>query len=353
MKRWHKAFEIAASKGCDAYLISKPVNIRYLSGYRGEASILLLMEASLELFTDFRCLEDAEREAIGDCVVLEVPNSLSLLDFVLERLRKKGVKRVALESKYVSYDFFEKVRAGFDVFPLPDGIEGLRKVKSEEEIASIRKAGELTVRGYNWLVDNLKVGASEREIEINLEAFLKSLGAEDRAFPFIIAAGENAAKPHARPSSRVIKEGDCIVCDYGVICEGYNVDVTRTFLLGRVSSKVMDAYKVVREVQEEVLNFIKPGIEVKKLHELSIRLLGKWGDFFKHSLGHGVGLEIHEAPRLSISSNELLEEGMVITVEPGVYLRGEFGIRIEDTLVIRKEGVEVLTPISKEGVICL
>ncbi|KUK14282.1 MAG: aminopeptidase P family protein [Synergistetes bacterium] len=353
MKKWQKAFEIATLKGCDAYIISNPINIRYLSGYRGEASIIVLTENSFELFTDFRCLEDAERESVKDCHVYEVPGNVSLIDFILSRLKGKGIKKVAFESRHVTYEFFEKLKTVVDPFPISNGVESLRKVKTEDEIEKIRKAGLLVVEGYEWLAENLKAGVSERHVEIQLEAFLKTLGAEERAFPFIIAAGENGAKPHARPSLRVIREGDCVVCDYGVMYDGYNVDVTRTFLLGRVSSKVMNVYERVRDVQEQVLIAIKPGVEVRKLHELSLKLLGKWGEFFKHSLGHGVGLEVHEAPRLSISSDEVLEEGMVITVEPGVYLRGEFGVRIEDTVVVRKDGVEILTPIPKEGVLCL
>ncbi|MCS7233856.1 MAG: Xaa-Pro peptidase family protein [Synergistetes bacterium] len=353
MKRWQKAFNIAALKGCEAYIISKPVNIRYLTGYRGEAALVLLMEDSIELFTDFRCLEDAEKESIRDCKVYEVPNSFSLLDFVIDRLKKRAVKKVAIESRFVSYEFFEKISSSFGVCPIPSGIEELRKIKSDEEIEKIRKAGEIVSRGYEWLLEKLKPGISEREIEIQLEAFLKSIGGEDRAFPFIIAANENAAKPHSRPSLKTLNVGDCIICDYGVTYDGYNVDVTRTLLLGKVPTKLMEIYKLVKEVQEEVLRSIKVGMEAKKLYELSLKLLGSWKEFFKHSLGHGVGLEIHEMPKLSLNSEEVLEEGMVITIEPGVYLRGEFGIRIEDTIVIRKGAVEILTPISKEGVLCL
>lgn len=353
MKRWQKAFEIAASKGCDAYIISKPANIRYLSGYRGEAAIVVLTEGSIELFTDFRCLEDAEAESISDCKVFEVPNGVNLLDFIITTLKKRDIKRVALESKFVSYEFFEKVKYSFEVYPVPDGVERLRMVKSPDEIEKIRKAAEIAFKGYEWLLSNLKPGVSERAIEIQLEAFLKSIGGEDRAFPFIIAANENAAKPHTRPSLRTLNMGDCVICDYGIVYAGYNVDVTRTFLIGKVSGKLLETYKFLREVQEEVLKNVKAGIEAKKLHELSLKLLGRWGEFFKHSLGHGVGLEIHEAPRLSSNSEEILEEGMVITIEPGIYLRGEFGIRIEDTVVVRKEGVEILTSMPKEGIICL
>lgn len=353
MKRWQRAFEIAASKGCDAYVISKPVNIRYLSGYRGEAAIAVLTEDNIELFTDFRYLEDAETESITECKVFEVPSETSLLDFVITMLKKKKVKKVALEARFVSYEFFERFRSDFEVCPIPDGIETLRKVKDAEEIEKIRKAAEITSKGYEWILSNLKPGVSEKVLEIQLEAFLKSIGGEDRAFPFIIAANENAAKPHARPSQRVFKKGDCVICDFGIVYAGYNVDVTRTFLLGEVSTRLLEIYKFIREVQEEILRNVKAGVEAKELYKLSLKLLGKWGDYFKHSLGHGVGLEIHEAPRLSLNSAEILEEGMVITVEPGIYLRGEFGIRIEDTVVVRREGVEVLTPMSKEGILCL
>ncbi len=353
MNRWEKALEAAETHDCEAYIISNPVNIRYLSSYRGEASLLLLSSYGIELFTDFRCLEDAEREAIGECKVYEVPDNFTLLDYVLEHIKRRSIKKVAFESKYISYETYERIRSAFECYPIPNGIEKLRMIKDESEIDSIRKAGEIVSQGYRWIIENLRPGVSERFMEIQLEAFLKTVGAEDRAFPFIIAAGENAAKPHARPSNRLILKGDPVVFDFGVVYNGYHIDVTRTFFIGEVSSKVMEVYKRVRDAQERVLEEVKPGVKVKELCEKAISLLGEWAQFFKHSLGHGVGLEIHEAPRLSKSSEDFLEEGMVITIEPGVYLRGSFGIRIEDTVVVRSGGVEILTPLSKEGILCL
>lgn len=353
MSRWERVFSLAESLNCGAYIISKPVNIRYLSGYRGEASLLVLFEDGPELFTDFRCLEEAEEESIKECRLFEVPNNRGIWDYVLEHIKAKGIKRVAFESRAVSYESYERIKTFFDTSPVANGVEKLRSIKSEEEIENIRRAGEMVLRGYDWLLDNLRPGLSERWIEVQLEAFLRNIGAEDRAFPFIIAAGENGAKPHARPSQRRISKGESLVCDFGVVYNGYHVDVTRTFMLGEVPSKMKDVYLRVREAQERVLEEVKPGVKVRDLFEMALKSLGEWGEFFKHALGHGVGLEIHESPRLSLNSEEVLEEGMVITIEPGVYLRGEFGIRIEDTIVIRKNGPQILTPLPKEGLLCL
>ncbi len=351
MKRWEKVYEFVSSKGCEAFLVGKPVNIRYLCGYRGDDSFLVLLEDGVWLFTDFRYLEDAEESRLEGCQVVEIPQGQKGLEYVLEWLNGKSVRRVGFESKWLVYEAYELLRSKFTPVPVAGGVERFRKIKEESEIELIKRAGEIALKGYEWLLSKISAGVSEREIEIHLEAFLKEIGAEERAFPFIIATGPNAAKPHARPSGRRIADGEAVICDFGVICDGYHVDMTRTFLVGSPSAKLREVYNAVKEAQEEAISFIRPGVKVSELHDLAEKYLGKWAPYFKHSLGHGVGLEIHEAPRVSKSSDEILEEGMVITIEPGVYLRGELGVRIEDTVVVRRKGAEILTPAPKEGIL--
>ncbi|MCD6363303.1 MAG: aminopeptidase P family protein [Synergistetes bacterium] len=351
MRRWQKVYDFISSKGCEAFLVSKPVNVRYLCGYRGDDSLLILLEEGMYLFTDFRYLEDAEESCYGKCQVMEIPQDRKTLGYVLDWLKDRSVGKVGFESRWTVYETYEILNSKFNAIPISDSVERLRKIKNEDEIDRIRKAGEIALRGYRWLLDKISPGVSERELEIHLEAFLKEIGAEERAFPFIIATGPNAAKPHARPSARKIAESEAVICDFGVVWDGYHVDMTRTFIVGKPSSKLKEIYNAVRGAQEAVLERVKPGVRVSELHALAEKYLGKWGPYFKHSLGHGVGLEIHESPRISKSSEEILEEGMVITIEPGVYLRGELGVRIEDTIVVRAEGAEILTPAPKEGII--
>jgi len=241
----------------------------------------------------------------------------------------------------------EKLRGkGLELVPLKGPVEGLRRRKDEDEIAKIREAVALTDRAFEHILSFIRPGLSEREIAWELEKFLRENGSDGLAFPSIVAAGPNSALPHATPTDYRLKEGELVLFDLGGRYEGYCADMTRVIVLGEPTARQCEVYEIVLRAQEAALAGIKPGmggVEADALAREVIKEAG-YSDYFGHGLGHGVGLAVHEGPRLSyLAEDDVLEPGMVVTVEPGIYLPGEFGIRIEDLCVVRDHGLEVLT----------
>ena len=348
--------QLLEDEGIEGFVIiniegSDSLNLRYLTGFAGSFGILIITQTEQILLTDSRYLERVRKEVVGFEVVELKGNWAERLG---EKLAELGLKRIGVNELTLSLHDAGQLRGKAKVEPVPlEGpVERLRLRKDEGEIARVKRAVELTDQALEYALEFVKPGMSEREVAWELEKWMRENGSDGIAFPVIAAAGPNSALPHATPSDRRIEEGDLLLLDIGARCEGYCADLTRVISIGPPSERQREVHEVVRRAQGAALAGIRvgmSGVEADRLARDAIQEAG-FGDAFGHGLGHGVGLAVHEGPRLSpfAEPEPQLEPGMVVTVEPGIYLPGEFGVRIEDLTVVREEGLEVLTGSPKE-----
>ena len=324
-------------------LVSAPVNVRYLTGFESTNAAVLVEPERVRLFTDFRYAERA-REVEG--VEFEETKRYLYSDLA-ERLSE----RVAFEADALTYANYEFLReGGVELVPRRSLVESLRAVKQSEELEAIRRATELTNQAYERLAEEQFAGRTEKELAWRMEQLFHDLGADALAFPVDVAAGPTAASPHAVPGDRVVEESDLVLVDAGAMLEGYCSDCTRTFAVGEVSDSLRDVYEIVRRAEQAGLEAIRPGVSGRDADVAARAVIedAGYGENFGHGLGHGVGLLVHEAPVLRLESEDVLAAGNVVTVEPGIYLSGVGGIRIEDLVVVTEDGCEVLTSFPKE-----
>ena len=324
-------------------LVSNPVNVRYLTGFASSNAALLVEPERVRLFSDFRYAE-AARAVEG---VEFVETKRSLVAALAELLEGK----VGFEADAVSYSASETLKAGgLALVPRRGLVEALRAVKDEGELDATRHAGEITSEAYARFAEERFVGRTERDLAWRLDGLFHELGAQAPAFETIVASGPNGARPHARPTDREIGAGETVVIDAGAMVAGYCADCTRTFATGPLPDELKDAYAACLEGQLAGLEAVRAGVtgvDADAAARETIEAAGL-GEKFGHGLGHGVGLEVHEAPRLSRESTDTLAAGNVVTVEPGVYLEGLGGIRIEDLVIVTENGAEVLTSSTKD-----
>ncbi|WP_460171502.1 M24 family metallopeptidase [Thermus sp. FJN-A] len=325
--------------GLDALYVTRPENVRYLSGFAHpeDAQVLLTPEGGF-LLTDPRYPE-AGRESRLPAQVLKREER--------EELFRSLRGRVGFEAEHLPYAALERLRelAPAEWVPTKGLIEGLRLRKTPEEVARIRKAQALAEEALKHVLPLLRPGVEEREIALELEYFLRRRGAEGVAFPPIVASGERGALPHAGASEKRLGAGELVTLDLGARVEGYHSDMTRTVALGRVDGELKRAFSAVLSALERALEALGPGVSAKEVDALARRELARWGldRYFVHSLGHGVGLAVHEGPSLSPYSEDTLAPGMVVTVEPGVYLPGVGGVRLEELVLVTETGIERLS----------
>jgi Xaa-Pro aminopeptidase len=333
-------------------LITHLPNIRYLCGFTGSAGVLVVADRNKTLFTDGRYTEQAKQEAKGAKV--RITKKSPLLGVAEWLAGHKSLRRVGIEAAHMTVadraTLSKLLGRSFTLVPAPPIVERLRMIKDAEEIADIRAACQLGVKLFSTITANLKPGVSEAQIAGELELAARKSGVDQMSFPTIIAAGERSALPHGRASAVPIPSRGFVVCDFGVILAGYCSDMTRTVHMGSPTPEARATYEAVQEAQQAALNAVKPGITVGEVDHAARKLLynRKLGKFFTHSTGHGVGLEIHEVPRVAAAQKEILRPGMVITVEPGVYLPHKWGVRIEDTVVVTETSCEILTSCAKD-----
>jgi len=338
----------------DAILVSCMNNVMYLSGFKGTAGQLFITKEKGYLITDFRYLIQA-REQAKDFEIIDIAEGEEKI--LTELCSKHNVKTLGFEGKHTTYTRFTRLAEifkGKKLVSTENLTETLRMIKSPEETEILKKSCEIADNAFESVFPRIKAGMSELEVAAMLEFEMKKAGATGPSFETIVASGKRSAMPHGTASEKIIEQGDFVVLDFGCLYKGYCSDITRTVAIGDISDKKRDIYNKVLTVQEECLKLIKPGVEAKEV-DLSARKMFKvWGidKFFGHSLGHGVGLDIHELPNLSTSSPYILESGMVVTDEPGIYIENEFGVRIEDTVLVTPDGYERLTKSSKELRIC-
>ena len=325
----------------DAALIHRPENIRWLSGYAGEGCLFIAPGVKAVL-TDFRYIEAAGRQAPG-WAVERTTSERREADVARALIEEAGAKTVRVETDYLTHDAYVKLSEalpGVELVPM-DGIpEALRQIKDEDEIACIREASRIASQAFINILPRLHAGMTEIEARIELEFEMLRLGSEGPAFETIAAAGVNGSLPHAVPSDHVIAEGELLTLDFGATCRGYLSDITRTVGFGKISQELRDIYDTVLTAQQAALSAIGPGRRCCDVDRVARDIIdARYPGAFGHSLGHGVGLYIHEQPRVSANDETVLMPGHVVTVEPGVYIPGVGGCRIEDTVIMTSEGV--------------
>jgi len=335
----------------DALLISAPPNVRYLSGFTGDNGLLLLTPDSQTLFTDPRFTIQASEEC--RCEVQTVTKT-PLDQAAVQTIRKRHWKRIGFEASRMLYEMHqrldESLPKGAKLKPIGPVVEKLRMIKSSGEIARIRRSVLTNSEAFEKATRSIRLGAQESEIAAELEYRMRRLGAEKAAFETIVAMGSRSALPHAQPTARKLANDELLLIDMGACQDGYMSDMTRVLFFGRPSRRLRTMYNAVLKAQLAAIDAVRPGITAAQVDRAARRVLETegLGKEFVHSTGHGLGLEIHEGPRLGRRDKTKLKPGMAITIEPGAYIRDYGGIRIEDTVLVTKNGCEVLTPTSKE-----
>jgi Xaa-Pro aminopeptidase len=337
--------EFPRYKNIDAFLVTGDTNVRYLTQFPASESWLLVTKTKAFYITDSRYTLEARMGLKGISVKEFAQTPIRTL---YELTKANKVKRLGMDERHTTLGLFRRLREccprNTKLVPSTGLVEELRVVKEEGEVDAIRQCLKLHFKAIDLMKKVVKPGVTERDVALKLEQFVKSNRA-GFSFPPIIASGPNSCFPHARVTDRVIKNNEPVLLDFGIDINGYKSDLTRNFFLGRIAPRYKQVLEAVTLAQRESINLIKPGASVCDIDTHARKVLRKFGlaKYFGHSLGHGVGLDIHENPRLSCKCNCLLEPGMVVTVEPGVYIPNEFGIRVEDMVLVTKEGCEVLS----------
>jgi len=335
-------------KGVDGVLISNIRNIRYLSGFTGSSAFLLIGGKTRFFITDFRYKEQAGREVAGFEVSITGDDTQS---FIMDRAKEMGIRVLGFEST-VSYAFYHSLlRKGVRVKAVTGLVEDLREVKEPEELRTIGRAVARAEKAFREIRGVVRPGVSERQLAGSLEEALKKNGCRTLPFDIIVAAGKNSSLPHARPSNARIRPGDFVVIDWGGEADGYFSDITRTILVpgGNTAGK-MEMFETVLKANREARQSVSAGVHARTVDKTARDVIKKagYGDYFGHGTGHGVGLDVHELPRISRVGRETIRPGMVFTIEPGIYVPGVGGVRIEDMVVATESGCSVMTSLPRD-----
>lgn len=342
--------EAMGTKGLEALFITSVVNRRYMTGFTGSSGFVLITQDRAVLMTDFRYMTQAPEQAV-DFEVIE--HGSKMTDTLKQLLSEMQISRLGFEQDHVSfatYSGYQSQLAGIELVPVSGIIEDLRLIKDEGELAIMREAAQLADRTFSHILNYIKPGVSEKDIALEMEFFMRKNGATSSSFDTIIASGERSALPHGVASDRIIQGNDFIKLDFGALYKGYCSDITRTVVLGKPTDKHHEIYNIVLEAQLNALEHIRPGMTGREADALTRDIIKGYGygDNFGHSTGHGLGMEVHENPRLAAGSDTVLTPGMTVTVEPGIYIPGFGGVRIEDDIVITENGIEIITQSTKQ-----
>lgn len=336
-------------KKLDSLLVTALPNIRYLSGFTGSNGLLCVTPSESILFTDPRYTVQSAQEV--SCKVKTITGPL--LPAIATYIKSRKYRNIGFEQSRISFNTYnflrENLPLGAALVPQQDLVESLRMVKSPSEVESIRRSVQTNSKAFRKALHLLRPGITESAFAAEIDYYMRRYGATGPAFETIVASGQRAALPHARPSSHSIAANQLLLIDMGAVQDGYSSDMTRTVFLGRPAQKWRKAYDAVLEAQLAAVSMVRQGVRADKPDLAARKVLKKFGldKAFTHSTGHGLGLEIHEPPRIGRKEKTILQAGMVITIEPGIYLEGEGGIRIEDTVLVTPNGCEILTPTSK------
>ncbi|MEN6375240.1 MAG: Xaa-Pro peptidase family protein [Smithella sp.] len=344
-------YQLFSTFAIDSLIIFNMSNIRYLSGFTGSDGILIISKNRIVLLVDGRYTTQAKLEA-SDAEIIEYKDKIKGIVDIVQELNLKYIGFEAESIVVQMYNLLLRELPDQVFVPLSDELKLLRAYKDESEISLMKRAAEISSAAIMALKAEIKLGCSEKDLALQLETIARKSGAEQLAFETILASGENSALPHAKPTDRKIKPGDFIVIDFGVKYKGYCSDETCTFVFQELTDEQNNAYQLVKEAHDRAIDMVKDGVAAAEIDSCVRGVLGKkYEKYFTHGTGHGVGLEVHEAPRLNPVSKDILKAQMVVTVEPGLYFPGHWGIRIEDTVLVKKNSCEKLTKMDKRIII--
>lgn len=343
-KRIEAVRDIIKAQNIDGLIISKQHNWQYLSGFSGSNAFLLLTDKENYLITDFRYFQQATEETTDFRIIKP---TVLVEDALIEQVISLGLKRVGFEDDitYFNFQTYSKKLSGVELVPLHEAVEKIRWIKDVTEIEAIRKAAEIADLAFDHILGIIQPGKRESDIAAELEFFMKKNGSQKPAFETIIASGARAAMPHGTASDKLLAKGDLVILDFGAVFDGYHSDMTRTVVLGSPDQQQRDIYDLVLKAQKTAVEAVKAGVKCSAVDLVARDMIAVagYGANFGHGLGHSVGLEIHEKPSFTPRDDTVLEPGMVLTVEPGVYLNNWGGVRIEDLVVVTSTGYEILS----------
>ena len=340
-----KLRKLLKAGGIQAFIITNTSNLFYLTGLKVEGCIGLVTQDNVKVLATGMLYGQIKKLTKGIGII---NGKQDLLKAVKEYLQNKKIRRLAFEKGSSLYRFYTSLVErfkGYKIIPGNDYVESLRVIKGEEEIKLIKEGVRAGKKSFNYIKRRIKPGKTENELAAIMEYYLKSQLALGISFPTIVASGPNSAYPHHIPGKRIVERGDTVLVDSGCSYKGYSSDLTRTYFLSKIcSSRLKGAYSAVHRAQKEAIGLIKPGIRCSMLYDRALKILqdAGFGDYFIHGLGHGIGIDVHEKPFINHASRDILEAGMVITIEPGVYIQGLGGVRLEDVVLVTRTGHKVL-----------
>ncbi|MDU0199829.1 MULTISPECIES: Xaa-Pro peptidase family protein [Paenibacillus] len=352
-KRIERLRKVMQEQNLPAVLITNAYNRTYVSGFTGSSGYVLITLDRAILLTDFRYMTQAPQQAK---LFEVVEHQAKVMETVKGLLNQQGITQLGFEQGDVSYGDFLSYQAalpGIELLPTAKLVEGIRMVKDDVELQVMQEAADLADQTFSHILSYIKPGVKELDIALEIEMFIRKNGGTSTSFETIVASGERSALPHGKASDRVLQINEFVKLDFGAYYKGYCSDITRTVMLGKPTDKHKEIYDIVLEAQLNCLANLKPGIAGREGDAYARDVIVKhgYGEYFGHGTGHGLGMEVHESPRLSKTEDTILTPGMVVTVEPGIYLPGFGGVRIEDDAVITDTGIKILTNSTKDFLI--
>lgn len=351
-KRIEEVRTLITTKGIDCVLISSPQNKFYLGEFFSSSGYVLITKKKQYIMVDFRYFEEIKsKNKLFEVVLLSSENTIEkLLNWIIA---VEGLEQIGFEGKEISYDFYRHLKASLASNLCSLDLSKIRSIKEDKEIENIEKACNIADATFQHIIGYIEAGMSEKKIENELVRFIKEQGGQKESFDSIVASGLRGALPHGKASDKIIKSGEFITLDFGVIYNNYCSDITRTISVGKCSRELSQVYEVVKAAGEEAIGRVRPNLTLGELDYYARDFITQsgYGGYFGHNLGHGLGIEVHEYPAVASNNGEILREGMVITIEPGIYIPDVGGVRIEEDILITREGCKFLTHSPRELIV--
>ncbi|MCC0783085.1 aminopeptidase P family protein [Clostridioides sp. ES-S-0108-01] len=352
MDKLEKVREYLREYDIEGFLINSPTNKFYVGNLFSSSGYVFITKEAQYIIVDFRYFEEIKRKSSLFDVVLMDKNRTHF-DIINDICREQNIRKIGFEGNEVSFDSYKSMSNKLIATLKSVDLSTLRETKNEDEIKYIKKACEIVDATFYHIIDFIKVGMTEKQVENEIVRVIKDLGGQKESFDTIVASGIRGALPHGKASEKVIEYGDFVTFDFGAKYNNYCSDITRTICMGTINKELEEIYNIVREANEECIKVLRPGMTTGEIDKVARDIIGSYGyaDNFGHNLGHGVGIMVHEYPALAPESNEILKEGMIVTIEPGIYIPSLGGVRIEDDVLITQGGCMRLTTSTKDLIV--